>query len=172
VRNAEWKQLHDIVVVSASALFRSYDIPASYMGTVPYCPAAWADQVAIVELGGGKLRGSLVLCIPTSLLIKSHPMGGTEQADLVDWLGELSNLLLGRVKNRLLAHGITVELSSPVTISTSDARFEFSAPPVVYEFWTGDVPMHVMFEAIAEHGARLDVGPGLGVLDPGGVVTF
>jgi hypothetical protein len=172
VRNAEWYQLHDILVVSASALFRSSGIPASYAGTVPYRQAPWAEHVAIIGLGGVQLRGSLVLSIPSSLLRKSHPVGSTELEDLLDWLGELSNLLLGRVKNRLLAYDVTVELSSPVTISASDLRFEFSAPPVVYQFCAGDVLMHVVFEAIAEHGARLEAASSAGILDPGGILTF
>ncbi len=35
------------------------------------------------------------------------------QAVIKDWLGELGNLILGRLKNRLLAHDVTIKISAP-----------------------------------------------------------
>lgn len=32
---------------------------------------------------------------------------------VIDWLGELGNLILGRLKNRLLAHDVTIKISAP-----------------------------------------------------------
>ena len=172
MRNDDWYQVHDLVVVSASTVFRSAGIAAAYTGTVPYRQAPWADTVAIIGLGGQKLRGSLVLSVPTALLLESHPNKGTERRDLLDWLGELSNLLLGRIKNTLLSYDVAVELSSPVTLSASDLRLEFAAPPIVYEFASGTDNIDVVFETVAAPGVRLEPQSSKEILAPGGMVTF
>lgn len=40
--------------------------------------------------------------------------GGTHSEDIIkDWLGELGNLILGRLKNRLFAHDVTIKISAP-----------------------------------------------------------
>jgi len=41
---------------------------------------------------------------------------------LQDWGGELANQLLGRLKSRLLAHGVTILLGTPTTVSGLDLR--------------------------------------------------
>ena len=41
-----------------------------------------------------------------------------------DWLGELSNQLLGRAKNRLLAYGSSFRLSPPTTLSGRELTLE------------------------------------------------
>jgi hypothetical protein len=172
VRNEEWNKVHDLVVVAASGVFTSCGIAAAYVGTVPYRDTRWAETISIIGLGGPKLRGSLVLSIPGPLLAQSNPVGGTQPAELADWLGELANLLLGKIKSRLLSHDVLVELSTPLTISATDLRFEFASPPVVYEFRAGGVPLHVVFESIAERAVRLIPRPDVVVMEPGDIVTF
>ncbi|MES2745847.1 MAG: hypothetical protein V4655_10500 [Bdellovibrionota bacterium] len=43
------------------------------------------------------------------------PRGAENHSDdtIRDWLGELGNLILGRLKNRLLAHDVTIKISAP-----------------------------------------------------------
>jgi hypothetical protein len=49
----------------------------------------------------------------------SDPIGGSPRA----WIAELSNQLVGRIKNKLLAHGAEVYVTTPVVL-----RAELLAP--------------------------------------------
>ncbi len=120
MRSHEWTDLHATVIETASSLFSSVGLTATYSGIVPHGQAPWSRMVAVIGLGGAKLRGSLVLSMPDYLLLRSHPVGGTCQADLADWLSEQANLLLGRIKARLLAHDVAVELSTPLCLAAAE----------------------------------------------------
>jgi hypothetical protein len=82
---------------------------------------------------------------------------GSESAQIADWMGELSNQTLGRIKNRLLAYGVTLEMSTPtvlfgLSISRRDTgsivRREFS-------FCHGGETLSVSLDALASAGFEL-----------------
>ena len=172
MRSDEWNQLHEIVATSAGDLLASVGLDAVYLGRVGGRELACADTISIIGLAGG-LRGMLVLSLPPELLARSHPGAPAVPTDFIDWLSELANLLLGRIKCRLLAHGVTIELSTPLIVSASEFRFErFASPPWVHEFSVGDQRLQVIFEAVDPDNAgglapRRDLP-----LRPGGMVTF
>lgn len=171
MRIEEWNQVHDMVVIAGEGLLASIGLPTQYLGTVPHRGARWADTLSIIGLGG-KLRGSLVLSIPPSLVRRSHPTGGTEPDELGDWLAELANLLLGRLKGQLGRCGITIELSTPLTISATAFRFErFSGTPVVHEFYLDGETLLIVFEAIGDPDLRL-LPPRGGGVEAGEMITF
>jgi hypothetical protein len=156
VRNTEWNEVHDLVVAAGTALFAQVGIAAEYVGALPHRDVRWSETVSIIGLGGAKLRGALVLSIPAALLRRSHPTRGTDAADLADWLAELANLLLGRVKARLVTRDLAVELAIPITLSATDLSFaRFSSTPVVHEFRVGETPIYIVFECVAQEGASL-----------------
>jgi CheY-specific phosphatase CheX len=171
VRSDEWSQLHEIVVESARGVFGAIGLASTYDGCTVDRNVQCAETISIIGLGGG-LRGTLVLSIPPSLLEKSHPTHATEKADLADWLSELANLLLGRIKGRLLSHDVTIELSTPIVLSASDFRFErFASPPFVHAFNVDGIPLHVVFEASDVRNSGL--GPRRDrAIGPGDMVTF
>ncbi len=73
------------------------------------------DRVAVIGFGGGGLRGSLGLGVSTALLEKLALAGRTPGERMRDdWLAEMANQLLGRVKNRLLRHGVTIAIALPM----------------------------------------------------------
>jgi hypothetical protein len=172
VRIEEWNQVHDIVVASTGALLTSVGLQSFYVGTVPHRAAAWAETLAIIGLTG-KLRGSLVLSVPPSLVKRSHPCGATDPDDLGDWLAEMANLLLGRIKSSLLTQGATIQASTPLTLSATAFRFErFQGTPVVHEFDLDGQTLLTVFEAIADPDLRL-TPPRVGVvLAPGDMISF
>jgi CheY-specific phosphatase CheX len=173
MHNDEWKQLHELVVSASNRVFASAGFHAEYAGAVPLSSAQWDDAVSIIGLGGSRLRGSLVLSVPRDLLARTHPTQGTEGADLADWLAELANLLLGRIKALLVAHGVTIELSTPITISAADLRFvRFKTTPVVHRFEVQGQALHVVLEAVADDEARFTRAREAAVLEAGEMVTF
>jgi CheY-specific phosphatase CheX len=62
---------------------------------------------------GDRVRGTLLLAAPKDTILATAP----EDARPRDWVGELANQLVGRLKSKLMAHGVTVALSTPVVLS-------------------------------------------------------
>jgi CheY-specific phosphatase CheX len=175
VRNHEWGDLHEVVIATATTLFTSVGLPVAYDGIVPHAHAPWSGMVAVIGLGGAKLRGTLVVSMPASFLRRSHPAGGTEDADLADWLSEQANLLLGRIKARLLGHEVIVELSTPVTLAASAFRsVRFGSTPLVHRFELDGESILVGFESVAEKGVelRMPAREDAVVLDAGEIMIF
>jgi chemotaxis protein CheX len=75
---------------------------------------------------GDQLRGCLVV-VTTAHVVQSmqpedlRPFAESEEA-VRDLLGELANLMLGRLKNQLLKRGAVVLLATPTTMSGRDLR--------------------------------------------------
>jgi CheY-specific phosphatase CheX len=108
--------------LSTAELLR--DIGASFH--VLHEPGKWSpDITAIIGFAGPRMAGSLAFCTSHECLKNLARLGNTEMGE--DWLGELSNQLLGRVKRRLAPHGAVFALSTPVVISGD--RLKVSAGP-------------------------------------------
>lgn len=174
MRHEDWTQLNDAVIRSTTEVLTSNGIAVEYESGGVSADVPWADTLAIIGLGGQKLRGSVVLGIPESLLRISHPAAGSEPEELADWLAELANLLLGRLKAQLLARGVSIELGTPVTISGTALRFHrFKGLPMVHGFRVGHERIHVVFEAIGEEATQLSASSDADVaLEAGEVVLF
>jgi hypothetical protein len=90
----------------------------------------WPDPilVSIMSFQSDNMQGTAVLGCDTAFLERSHP--SFDPADparstlLQDWLGELSNLIIGRLKNKLLPYGITLKLNPPSVIEASEEIFD------------------------------------------------
>ncbi len=174
MRHEDWSRLNEMVVAAARALLSSAGEAATYAGCRGAHEGAWADTISIIGLGGGTLRGSVVLSVPAPVLARTHPAGATGDDDLADWLAELANLLLGNLKRQLLARGVAVEMSTPITLSASSLRFHrFKGLPVTHAFALEGGEALVMFEAIGEERAELSPEPDASVaLGEGEVVLF
>jgi hypothetical protein len=69
---------------------------------------------AIIGFGGKQMRGALVLASTHEPLDLTCP---GKHCSPRDWICELSNQLMGRVKNRLLGWGVEVHLATPAGLS-------------------------------------------------------
>ncbi|MCG8611005.1 MAG: chemotaxis protein CheX, partial [Pseudomonadales bacterium] len=74
----------------------------------------------------------IVLRVPWAVLTLTHSALNTSNAiepeDCVDWLGEIANQIIGRLKQKLLRHGCPVQIGLPKT--TPDASFEYPLSPL------------------------------------------
>lgn len=68
-------------------------------------------MAGIIGFTGDEMRGTLVLTCYGSLVAE-----GDGRADKRDWIGEMSNQLIGRIKNKFLPYGITIWISTPVAL--------------------------------------------------------
>ena len=84
------------------------------------------DAVGVIGFTGTGLRGTLVIATSSGLVARMEPLTGMAHIPLRDrirdWVGELSNLVLGRVKVGLGHHGVVVGLSTPVAFTGEHLR--------------------------------------------------
>ncbi len=87
-----------------------------------------SDGVAgMIGFAGEHLKGSLLLGTISAVVRSTYPVAARSGPEpgtpaLVDWASELSNQLLGRLKNRLLRHDVAFIISTPVGLSGDHLR--------------------------------------------------
>jgi len=141
--------LTDLAHEACVGLFEAYgvELRATEWDALPRGPLS---LTSIVGFGGEAIHGSCVLAANATSIAE------TKQVDvpLREWVSELGNQLVGRIRNRLLSHGVEVYQSSTVVI-----RSESMAPlpsrafvPLAFESKTGQVFVWVDLEI--EEGFR------------------
>jgi CheY-specific phosphatase CheX len=71
---------------------------------------------SVISFSGRRVRGTLVLAMTEDLPGKSSKLKLKESVAARDWVGELSNQLLGHVKLELLRHGVEIYLNLPAVL--------------------------------------------------------
>jgi hypothetical protein len=104
-------QLSKIAVGACIDLFGAYRVPLSKGG-------AWGESErpllsGVIGFVGSRVRGTCLLAGTEAPIAASCPPGGR----LRDWVGELTNQLMGRMKSKLVARDLSVELSTPIVLS-------------------------------------------------------
>ena len=121
--------LKTLVREAIDELLRSTDGLTAYkFASAQDSPEATLPTAVISVLGfsGEQMKGSLVISCERKLLEKSHPnnaMGmpiGDE--DITDWIGELANQMLGRLKNKITIYGCSFSMSTPTTMSSNGLK--------------------------------------------------
>ncbi len=77
----------------------------------------WAESEDLLFSGvmgfvGDSVRGTCLLAAPQAAVEAAAPRA----AGARDWVGELANQLVGRLKAKLMARGATIALSTPVVL--------------------------------------------------------
>jgi hypothetical protein len=97
---------------SCLGLFHDYALPLMRVGDEALREADFLF-CGVVGFTGEQMRGTLLLATSSEPLGRTSPL---RDASLREWIAELSNQLLGRIKNKLLGHGVTLLLSTPVVL--------------------------------------------------------
>jgi len=86
---------------------------------------------------GDSVRGTCVLAAPQATVEAAAPTNAAAR----DWVGELANQLVGRLKAKLMARGATIALSTPVVLRgvRLSPMPRTDVAPVVFESRTGRV---------------------------------
>jgi chemotaxis protein CheX len=89
---------------------------------------------ATIGFTSSNLRGLLVLTLEWDLAAQSLPpnlrQGKPGDAIVADWTGELSNQMLGRLKNRFRTAGIDISLSTPIVFMGKEMRHFMNPAPI------------------------------------------
>jgi CheY-specific phosphatase CheX len=105
------------LAAAAVDLFEAYGISVRHSGSKAEAAETPADPSVIASIGyaGAKVRGALVM-VASMAAVQSWltALNGPDSAgDVCDTLGEFSNMLLGRLKGRLLREGFPILMSTP-----------------------------------------------------------
>ena len=93
------------------SLFRDYALPLQ--------PEEQGDQpldllfCSVIGFSSEQMRGTLVLATTREPLGRTTPVQGGE---LREWIAELSNQLLGRIKRQLTERGVELAISTPIVL--------------------------------------------------------
>lgn len=78
---------------------------------------------AAIGFTGEFVRGVLAIALDDGLAAKVNPLSsGGQEGCLNDWIGEIANQLLGRLKNKLLGFNIELAMSTPVVVQGSHIK--------------------------------------------------
>ena len=76
---------------------------------------------SVIGYSGDQVKGSMVISCERELLDKSHPnhaMGmPVGDPEIIDWIGEIANQMLGRIKNKLSSAGVKFAMGTPTTVT-------------------------------------------------------
>jgi CheY-specific phosphatase CheX len=165
---SDWNRINGMLVDCAIALLHAFGTSARYDPAGEDKHPAEDGMLAIIGFAGEKLRGSLVLSANPGLLEGSCPARTVGRTDathgeiLQDWIGELANQLLGRLKSRLLAHGVAIQLGTPTTVSGLELRVRSCGgerPATPLWLHAGGDWLVVRLDAVAAPETKLSTSP-------------
>jgi hypothetical protein len=153
------------------ALFEDYALPLRRCDVSEAPGAEPLLFCGVVGFSGEQMRGTLLLATSREPLGRTSP---SNDASLREWIAELANQLLGRIKNKLLSRGVTLHLSTPIVL-----RGEHIAPvgkveltPCMFACEGGIVCVWFDSELAAGVDLSQEVAPPEGVVGEGTSMLF
>jgi CheY-specific phosphatase CheX len=117
------------LVASTLELFVAYEMDLTEEAGASRTSESDGELIAaVIGYVAEGIRGSLGL-ISRATVVRAWQPGGSDASEetVRDTIGEFSNMLLGRLKNRLLPHGVAIQVATPMTAIGRELRF-LSAP--------------------------------------------
>jgi hypothetical protein len=121
---------------AATSLFHAHDVMIEPDAVGAARANLDLSLMGIISFGGPQLSGTVVLGATGDLLDSSKP-GPTSARD---WIGELANQLLGRIKNKAMRRGFVFYASPPAVVSGQHLAPVNSgpiAPPLLFSAGAG-----------------------------------
>ena len=117
-------------------------------GPVSLAPSDAGENrdASVVGFAGPGFRGSLLLCVSSETLIRTNPAPNTTRAQ---WVAELGNQLMGRLKLRLCPLGLEMRVSTPMAIEGRGLTLGAGAPargPICLDVSGGQVVAWLSYE--------------------------
>jgi hypothetical protein len=113
----EFQQLfEDVASAACEELFGRYGVAVRKAGDNDDPVSPDFLLCAVIGFTGRDVRGTLVLALTEDLYGLSNPVSDPHPSGRRDWVGELANQLLGRIKIDLLRSGIEIYLNLPAVL--------------------------------------------------------
>jgi CheY-specific phosphatase CheX len=111
-RSDATQRIQAMAASAATELLDAYGVKVADAGS------DWAESDEVLFSGvmgfiGDRVRGTCLLAASKSTILATAPRDARPR----DWVGELANQLVGRLKSKLMAHGVTIGVSTPVVLS-------------------------------------------------------
>ncbi len=117
--------IEDLFATSCVELFQGLGCAVSVPDTAGFIEGA---PVAHIDAGSDDLELTIVLKVPHSVLSLSYPdadnIVSLDDAKLEDWISELSNQLVGKLKNKLLELGCRIKIGLPTSFFDAEDEVE------------------------------------------------
>jgi len=114
MRNPNNRPIDDLVFDCCRELFSAYQLDVHPRDRSDFPATEQLAVCGVMGFGGKLMRGALVLATTREPLEHTNPDAFGSQRD---WVCELTNQLMGRVKNQLLTLGVEVLLATPAGLS-------------------------------------------------------
>jgi len=110
MRNPDNRPIDDLVFDCCRELFSAYKLDVHPLRPSDFPETEALAVAGVMGFGGKSMRGALVLATTREPLAHTNPnCFGSDR----DWVCELANQLMGRIKNRLLTLGVEIHLATP-----------------------------------------------------------
>jgi hypothetical protein len=131
------------------ALFSDYALPLRPTQNCDDSSCRELVYCSVIGFSSSQMRGTLVLATSREPLGRTSPVQG---GSLREWVAELSNQLLGRIKRHLAERGLILAISTPVVLSGQHLRPlpNKEAEPLIFECQDGCVCVWMDAEIAAE----------------------
>jgi CheY-specific phosphatase CheX len=142
-----WARLDTMLEHAVEGLFSSINVSTQIAAAREVVHVR--DYAGIIGFGGDS-KGTLAIVAKHEVLQKLYPIQESASAEaLADWLGELTNQLLGRLKNLLLRHGLTIALGTPVIARGGEIWSPAQKEPRMYTVLSSAGTLTLFLEWIA-----------------------
>lgn len=136
--------LDEITKTCCISLFPEMDVRKNQLPVPDY----EGEMAAVIGFSGKHLRGTLGVLGQIDFVKRIFPLPQDQDPQeemLFDWLGEISNQLLGRIKGELMKYGQTLWIASPVLLRGVSLRVPNSTESKIqkYTFWGESGGLHV-----------------------------
>lgn len=110
--------IRELFAESCAGLFESLDCEIAHCSLVE--DEIQGAPTSVIDAGSEDIELNLIIRMPYSVLAMTYPVmdqdiNAVSEEQLDDWLSELANLLMGRIKARLMKHQCQVMLGLPIS---------------------------------------------------------
>jgi CheY-specific phosphatase CheX len=113
-------EIQEYLVKGSLDLFDEYGLPVQHATGAPSVDIEGPSVMAVIGYAATTVRGALLLLTSRTVVAALQPADIRDEpateALLRDVLGEFCNMLIGRIKNRLVTRGIAPLIATPTTI--------------------------------------------------------
>ena len=102
-----------LTVDACIALFNDYSLPLQLAEPTAEPLEVELLYCSVIGFSSAQMRGSLLLATTREPLGLTSPVKGNP---LYEWIAELSNQLLGRIKRQLTDRGVELAISTPIVL--------------------------------------------------------
>lgn len=124
--------LRDHLIGCTKDVLAAYHVPVDEV-TVEVGELASPKLGSAICFEGDGIHGELGLVAPVATMRSSYPVPGhgdtATDAEVQSWAGELTNLVLGKLKRRLLLAGVDIQSGVPRSLSAQSLDHGVSASP-------------------------------------------